>query len=251
MEKLAVVIIVKNEEKNIRRCLEAVKWADELLVVDTGSIDNTVAICNEFGIKPIKAEWQGFGRAKHFAVEQANCDWILSIDADEVVTAALRAEIQQELSRPAFSAYRIKRKTFYVKRWIRHSGWSNEYHLRLFNRQVGNYNLNPVHESVETTVKVGKLKAPLLHYSYPDFTTYLRKMQEYTQLSAQQKSDAGKNASLFTAIWHGAVTFFRMYFFKAGFLDGSLGLALAVNSAFAVYMKYLMLWEKNSPNERK
>jgi len=249
MEKLSVVIITKNEQNNIRRCLEGVKWADEIVVVDTGSTDRTVALCREAGLTPLRIKWQGFGQAKHFAVEQARNDWVLSIDADEVVTAELRQEIRQALTQPLFMAFRLKLKTFYVKRWIKHSGWANEYHLRLFNRRFGNYNLNPVHESVETSVKVGKLQAALLHYSYPDFATYLRKMESYTQLSVRQKAGTGNKASLFTAIGHGLLTFIRMYFFKAGFLDGSVGLALAINSAFAVYMKYLMLWEQQTPNK--
>lgn len=247
-EPLSVVIITRNEEKNIARCLKSVLWADEIVVVDSGSTDKTVEICREMGCTVIATPWLGFGRTKQLAVNSASNNWVLSIDADEEADSRLKDSIRNLLQgMPAKKGYRIKRATFYVNRWIHHSGWNKDYPLRLFDRRYGNFNDKEVHESVVLKETPGTIDVPLLHYSYPDFATFLVKMEKYGQLGAQQKLDAGSKASIFSAIGHAMLTFVKMYILKAGYLDGTTGLALAINSAFAVYMKYLMLWEKKLP----
>jgi len=243
--KLSVTIITKNEEKNIRRCLESVKWADEIVVIDSGSTDGTIEICREFGCKIIESSWLGFGKTKQFAVDSAGYNWILSVDADEEVTPQLKTKIQSVLQKPQANGYRIKRQSFYLNRWILHCGWNQDYPLRLFNRQKGGFNNKPVHEYVVIKGKISKINEILKHYTYPNLTSYITKMENYSNLSAQEAFINHKKATLSKAIIHGILKFFKMYFLNAGFLDGETGLILSINSAFSVYYKYLKIWEKS------
>jgi glycosyltransferase involved in cell wall biosynthesis len=242
MEKLSAVIITLNEEKNIERCLKSLTWADEILVVDSGSTDRTLEICKRYGAKVVQTEWRGFGRTKQFAVEQAGHEWILSIDADEEVTTALRERIRNILQHPDPAiAYRIKRQAFYLGKAVKYSGWQNDFPLRLFNRKNGNFNDKPVHESVQFKGQVQRLYEPLNHYTYPTISSHIRKMDRYTNLSAagsERKSTIG--GSLVRALFR----FFKMYIIKGGFLDGRIGFVLCFNSAFGIYLKYIKLWEK-------
>ncbi len=244
MEKLSVVIITLNEEKNIERCLLSVSWADEIVVVDSGSTDRTVEICRNLGGRVIKTAWQGFGPTKRFAVQQARYDWILSIDADEQVTPALRAKIQTLLQNPDPQiAYRIKRFPYYLGHRIRYCGWQNDYPLRLFNRHFGNFNTKPVHEGVEFNGSVRYLQEGLNHFTYPTLSDHIRKMNRYSELSLQDRPQ-GKKVGVLGAIGRGWFKFFKMYVLNGGFLDGSMGFVLCVNSAFGVYLKYLKQWER-------
>ena len=246
MEKLSVVIITKNEERNIQRCLESVKWADEIVVVDSGSEDRTIDICRSYHCKIYQTDWMGFGPTKKFAVDSASHDWIFSIDADEEVSPELKNRIQKILEDPGYMrAYRIKRNSFYLGKLIRHSGWSNDYTLRFFNRLEGNFNNNIVHESVQIPEPIGKLKQPLWHYPYPDVSTHIQKMERYSSLGAQTEKDNGKKCTLIGAVFRGKIKFIKMYFINGGFMDGSEGFILALNSAFGVYLKYLKLWKMN------
>ncbi|RLC46307.1 MAG: glycosyltransferase family 2 protein [Candidatus Cloacimonadota bacterium] len=242
---LSVVIITKNEENNIKRCLQSVKWADEIVVVDTGSTDRTLEICEKYGCHIIETEWLGFGKTKQLGVNCAANDWILSIDADEEVTSELTEEIRQLLSKDNLkNGYRIKRTSFYLKKWIRYSGWNRDYPLRLFNRKYGNFNENFVHESVRIRGKIGKIDKVLRHYTYPNLTTYIQKIEHYANLRAEEAVKKGKRASVFNAIFHGLFKFLKMYLLNTGFLDGTVGLVLSINSAFSVYLKYLKIWER-------
>ncbi len=245
--KLSVTIITLNEEKNIRRCLESVSWADDVVVVDSGSTDKTLDICREFNVRLLNTAWLGFGRTKQFAVEQAAHDWILSIDADEVVTPELRDEIGSLLAgEPEKHGYHIPRLSTYLDKIIRHSGWQRDKPLRLFNRQFAAFNDKEVHESVQVNGEVGELTSFLLHYPYPDITMHLAKMNHYTELAAQELYERGKRCSLIEARVRGALKFFKMFILHAGFLDGTAGYVLARNSAFGVYLKYAKLWQKIS-----
>ena len=243
---ISVVIICKNEEHNIRKCLESVKWADEIVVFDTGSTDTTLNICAEY-TRTIYTEndWEGFGKAKHDAVNLAKHDWIFSIDADEEVSESLREKIlnmKDSLSKE--TAYRIKRNSFYMGKMIRFSGWQRDYTLRLFNRQYGNFNLKTVHESVETKARILKLKEAIYHYTYPCVKTHINKMVYYSELGAGSLEHKGKRVCIGTACIRGFFKFIKMYVFRLGFLDGKVGFILAINSGFGVYLKYVYLWEK-------
>ncbi len=239
----SVVIITKNEEHNIERCLKSVQWADEILVVDSGSIDQTVHICRKFNCRIIESEWLGYGRTKKLAVDSASHDWIFSIDADEEVTDELRAAIQKILEKPEFHGFAVRRRSFYLGKMIRYCGWHRDYPLRLFNRQSGNFNEKAVHESVRVTGKVGRIEALLLHYTYPSIQSHIVKMNRYAELGARNLWEKGKSSTIASAILRSFAKFLKMYIVQMGFLDGKIGFLLSYHSAFGVYLKYVKLWE--------
>ncbi|MDZ7860058.1 MAG: glycosyltransferase family 2 protein [Candidatus Krumholzibacteriota bacterium] len=246
-EKLSVVIITKNEERNIRRCLESVRWADEIVVIDSGSTDKTLSICREYGCRVVETEWLGFGRTRQLAVEKASNDWILSIDSDEEVSSELAERIREILSEKIDKCgFKFKRITFYIGRLIKHSGWNREYCLRLFNRKYGSYNSRDVHEYVEIKGETGRIEEEIMHYSYHTISDHLKKIDKYTTLGARQLFNQGKKSSVFKAILRAKFRFIKMYFINMGFLDGKEGLILAFNSAFYVFLKYIKLWEKHN-----
>lgn len=240
MNKLSVTIITYNEEKNIKRCLQSVAWADEIIVVDSLSTDKTKQICQSFSnVKFIEHPWLGFGKQKHYAVDMASNDWILSVDADEEITLDLAAKIEKIIKKPKYDSYRINRKSFYLNKLIKFCGWNRDYPLRLFNRSKGNFNLKPVHESVEINGTCGRIKKHMLHYTYPTISSHVLKMDKYSALAKNKKSSITK------ALFSGFFKFIKMYFFKLGFLDGKAGFILCFNSGFGVWLKYIKLWEKN------
>ncbi len=242
MVKISAVIITLNEEQNIERCLKSLQWVDEIVVVDSGSQDRTIEICQQYGVKIVQTKWQGFGKTKQFAILQARHDWILSIDADEEVTSALKERLEKVLqnAEPRV-AYRIKRQSFYLNRRIKFSGWQNDYPLRLFNRKFGRFNELPVHESIIFNGEIRRIHEPLNHYPYPTISSHIQKMDRYTNLSALESK---QSSSLLGSLMRALFRFVKMYFLKAGFLDGKVGFILCFNSAFGIYLKYIKLWEK-------
>jgi glycosyltransferase involved in cell wall biosynthesis len=244
MTPLSVVIITRNEEKNISRCLKSVAWADEIVVVDSSSEDRTPEICREFGCRVLTTEWQGFGRTKQFAVDSASHDWVFSIDADEEVTPDLRQAIRQLLANtPGRAGYRVKRTSFYLGRLIRHSGWNRDYPLRLFDRRRGRFKDKLVHESVTVDGPAGALEAAMLHYTYTTLSQHLQKINHYTSLAARDMHQNGRHSNPPAAVLQGGFKFLKMYVLQRGFLDGREGLILALVSAFGVMLKHLKLSE--------
>lgn len=241
---ITVSIITKDEELNIQRCLESVKWANEIIVVDSGSTDRTLEICKSHNCKIIKTEWLGFGKTKQLGVNAAKHDWIFSIDADEEVSDKLRRQIlsivnsDQSLDR----AFSIKRVSYYLNKRIKHSGWQTDYPLRLFNRNHGNFNDANVHESVMVDVNISNIQAPLYHYPYPSISSHIKKINLYTQLGADKLFEQGKKTTLLYAFLSGLIKFIKMYVVKKGFLDGKEGLILATLSGFSSTLKYTKLW---------
>ncbi len=252
MNKLSTVIICKNEEKNIRQCLESVKWSDEIIIYDSGSTDDTLNICKEYNcIIFINQEWTGFGNAKNDAVSKATNDWIFSIDADEVVTDELKQKLLEILNnKHNHYAFRVKRNSFFMGKMVRYSGWQRDYPLRFFNKNYARFNLKKVHESVETKEKIITINEILLHYTYPDIKTYINKMTHYSQLGSEQAFAKGKKSNILKALFSGIAKFVKMYIINFGFLDGNIGFVLAVNSAYGVYLKYIYLWEKHLVNKK-
>ena len=237
--KLSAVIITKNEESNIKRCLESLEFADEILVVDSGSTDRTIDICKDFNCKVIITDWKGFGLTKKYAVDNASFDWILSIDADEVVSMELKTEIGILLESPPDKAFGIKRKSYYLGNPINYCGWDKDYPLRLFNRKYGNFNDKIVHESVIVKCKREKIEAPLFHYTYPTIESHINKINRYSDLSAEELIKKNKHYSVISSVFFGINKFLKMYLLKRGFLDGMPGLILCINSAYGVYLKYI------------
>ncbi len=245
MEKLSVTIITKNEENNIDRCLKSVAWADEIIIVDSGSVDRTLDICKNHKCSILSIEWLGFGKTKQFAVDQASYEWVFSIDADEEVTPELKASILKVLKdNPETTGFRISRRSFYVDKWIKHSGWDNDAPLRLFRKSGGGFNDKEVHESIEVNGKVDKLAGKMLHYTYPTISSHIEKLDRYSELNVKKQYKSGKTYSVGKAVSRGFAKFLKMYFIQKGFLDGQTGLVLALNSAFGVYLKYIKLWER-------
>ncbi len=241
---LSVAIITKNEESNIIRCLESVRWADEIVVADSGSTDSTVDVCRRFDCRIVETDWLGFGPTKQLAADSTSHEWVLSLDADEEVSDRLRGAIREVLAKPRCRAYRIKRTSFYLGKMIRHCGWDRDYPVRLFHRDYARWNDKSVHESLVVAGLVGTLDAPLLHYTYPTVASHIERMNEYSELGAVHLLGQGRSSSIASAVVRGIAKFLKMYVLQAGFLDGRAGFVLSYNSAFGVYLKYLKLWKK-------
>ncbi|MGB3644013.1 MAG: glycosyltransferase family 2 protein [Mesorhizobium sp.] len=241
---LSVILITRNEEANIGPCLESVAFADEIIVVDSGSTDSTVEIAQEHGARTVTtADWPGFGAQKQRALDLATCDWVLSIDADERVTPELGAAIRKAIAgSSSFDAYEFSRRNWYCGRFLDHSGASPDYVVRLFRRGTARFSDHLVHERIMPTGKVGRLDGKLLHYSFLDFSEVIGKIDAYSTASAKQALAAGKTASVGKAIRHALWMFFRVYFLKLGFLDGAQGLAKSISAAHGTYYRYLKIW---------
>lgn len=242
MEKVSVVIITKDEERNIGACLESIKWADEIVVVDSGSKDKTREICEEYGAKVFIEEWLGFGRQKNKAIEKTKNEWILNLDADEKVTPELTAEIAEVLDEKVeLNGFYIPRKNFFASRWIRHGGWYPDYNLRLFRKSKGRFRERHVHEKVILEGKVGYLKNPIEHHTYSSIKEFLQRQDLYSDLAAQEMFNAGKKSRFYDILFRPTWTFFQMYFLRAGFLDGYYGFLLARLYSYYTLAKYSKL----------
>jgi glycosyltransferase involved in cell wall biosynthesis len=241
--KLSVIIITKNEAANIRACLDSVKFANQWIIVDSGSTDGTQDIARAFGATVIETpDWPGFGPQKNRALDAAQGEWVLSMDADERISDALRAEILAAIEAPAHDSYALPRLSSFCGHFIRHAGWYPDYIVRLFKNGAGRFSTDLVHESVNVARgTTGKLKTPITHYSYVDDDAYLRKLVQYSTLGAQQAFAAGKRSSLGKAILHAFSAFMRSFVFKRGFLDGRAGLMVAISTAESTYHKYFKL----------
>lgn len=243
MGKLSVTIITLNEEKNIRDALESIKWADEIVVIDSGSNDRTIDICKEYTEKVFYNLWPGYTAQKNFAVDKAAYQWILSIDADERVTPRLAKEIQEVLQYPKADAYAMPRHVFYLGKWIDHSGWYPDYKVRLFRKDKAKWEGINLHEVIIVSGKVCYLKGDLNHYTYKDISYHVNTINNYTTISAGEYLKLDKKANLWNIVLRPAATFFKKYFLKQGFRDGFPGFVIAVSSAYYVFLKYAKLWE--------
>jgi len=245
-EQLSVTVITLNEEKNIRECLESVAWADEIVVVDSGSSDRTVEIAREYTEKVYYNPWPGMNAQKIFAVKQSTHDWILNIDADERVSVEMKEFISKELEHSRFDGYRFARKNHFLGTWLKHGGWYPDHVLRLFKRDKGKYaGIDPHDKVVIEHGTVSTTKVPLLHYTYHSFEQYESKINSYTSVMAHAGYTAGRGKGLLAVLtpFKAITKFFEVYIFKLGFLDGYLGLVVALASASSAFWKYAKLWE--------
>jgi glycosyltransferase involved in cell wall biosynthesis len=241
---LSVILITKNEETNLKDCLESVSFADEIIVVDSQSSDKTQEIARSFDAKlEITSDWPGFGLQKNRALNLATQDWVLSIDADERVTPELKQEILAAIASPnAADCYAIPRSSWYCGRFMKHSGWYPDYVDRLFKRGTAKFSDHLVHEHLLPMGSKEKLKHHFLHYSFRDFSQVLKKIDTYSSASAEQSFRQGKRSSVCKAFWHAVWAFIRTYFLRLGFLDGPQGLALAISNAEGTYYRYIKIW---------
>ncbi len=241
---ISAVIITRDEARNLPDCLAGLAWCDEIVVLDSGSTDDTLRIARDAGARvEVSADWPGFGPQKNRALQHARCDWVLSIDADERVDAELAAEIRDAVtSGAAYTGYRMPRLSSFCGRFMRHGGWYPDRVLRLFRRDCGRFSDDIVHETVQCRGAIGDLRHDLRHESFRDFEQVLRKIDAYSTAGAAKAHARGRRGSIGRALAHGAWTFFRGYVLRAGFLDGRMGLALALSNAHGTYYRYVKLW---------
>jgi glycosyltransferase involved in cell wall biosynthesis len=243
--KISATIITFNEEHNIARAIKSLRFADEIVVVDSESTDRTVEIARELTDRVFVRPWPGYSAQKNFAAEQAANDWIFSIDADEEISEPLLREIERLKQGPDRGAagFRMARLTFYLGRWIRHSGWYPDYKLRLYDRRRGRWEGEYVHEELVVEGSTEILNGDILHYTVRDAAEHHSRLQRYTSLAAQQDHARGKQASIALIIFSPAAAFIRSYLLKLGFLDGVQGLIIARFAAHYAFLKTLKLWE--------
>jgi glycosyltransferase involved in cell wall biosynthesis len=246
---LSVAIITLNEEANLSRTLASVAWASEIVVVDSGSTDATRAIAKSHGARFVTEPWRSFAAHKNFALSLCTSDWVLSLDADEVVSPELAASIRQAIAAPTIKiAYALPRRNFFLGRWIRHGGYYPDAKLRLFPRGQGAFQDTPVHETVAFTGSTETLDGDLLHDAYPTLASYLDHMQQYSTLGAASaiargRTGRGPFSFLNGVLLNPVATFFYNYILRAGFLDGREGLLLHLYHSVYVSWKYAKAWE--------
>lgn len=246
--KISVNIITYNEEANIQDALESVRWADEIVVLDSFSTDRTPEICRKYTDKIINQEFVGYGKLRNIIIDQSSHDWILSLDSDERVTDAVREEIFRTLENdPSADGYSIPRKSHFLGYWVRYCGWYPDYRsMQLFRKDKGRYTevLNDDHLELVPGGKRGYLKSPIMHYTYHDLDQYLAKMERYTTLKVQQMMKDGRKFRMHQLVTHPAFTFFKMFILRRGFLDGHIGIMLSMLYTYYTFLKYAKFWEK-------
>lgn len=245
-QPLSVAIITLNAESQLGECLQSAAFAQEILVVDSGSSDGTVALARSHGARVVHQDWLGYGRQKQFAVDQAGHDWVLCLDADERVTPALRAAIEGALAAPRHMAYRFPRCNRFLGRYLRHGEGYPDWSLRLFHRRHARWSDDPVHEKVVADGPVGNLKGDLLHDSAESLASYLGKQNRYTTLAAEAALAAGKRTGFGKLFFSPIVRFMKFYFLRQGFRDGLPGLVHIVIGCFNSFMKYAKMLEARS-----
>lgn len=245
MPKLSIIVITYNEEENIKDCLESAKWADEIIIVDSHSKDNTVEIARTYTDKIFTTEDNSYSLKRNLAIEKAGGDWIMWLDADERITGDLKNEILETISSPDAKpeAYLINRKSFFINKFINHCGWYPDYGLRLFRKSTGiKFDSARVHEKAVLSGKAEKFHSEIQHYTDLTFEHYILKLNSYTTKSALDLHDKGKKGSVIDIIFRPVFTFIKMYFLKLGVLDGYTGLVLCTLSYIHVFVKYSKLY---------
>lgn len=245
-EKCSVTVITLNEERNLRECLRGVSWADEIVVVDSGSTDGTVAIAREFTNSVFTNPWTGMREQKNFAAERARNNWILNLDADERLTSEGQEEVKAVLRDPRHAGYEFPRKNIFLGKWMRHGGWYPDRTLRLYRKDLGTFaGINPHSNVMLKSGTIGRLESPLVHYTYTSFSHYISKQFPYSDAAAREVVAHGKIESISTGriLAKTSWKFIETFILKRGFLDGPHGLIVALGACFAAYMKQARIWE--------
>lgn len=247
MEKvgISVCIITYNEEENIRDCLNSIKWAEEIVVVDSYSNDKTVEICNEYTNKILKRPWPGHIEQKNFAINQATKPWILCLDADERLSPQAAEEIRQEvlLKDNPYDGFIFPRHSYYLGKWINHGGWYPDFKLRLFKKGKARWGGKNPHDKLILDGKAKYLKGEILHMVYRNLSDQLKTVDNFSEIIAKDWFNEGKRFNPFALLFHPPLKFFETYVFKLGFLDGYPGLLISLVSSFYCFLKYAKLWE--------
>jgi glycosyltransferase involved in cell wall biosynthesis len=245
--KLSVTVITRNEANDLAAALQSVSWADDIVVVDSGSTDETVAIARQFTEHVVFREWSGYVAQKNYAAALARYDWILSLDADERVTPELAHDIRSVLAAtPVHTAFRMPRVTWHLGRWIRTTDWYPDYQLRLYDRRRAEWTGRYVHEAVSVSGSVGDLHGELQHFAYRDIAEHLETIDRYTTYAARQMKESGRRAGLLQVVGHPPLAFTRNYIARGGFRDGIPGFIVSALNAYYVFLKFAKLWELQS-----
>lgn len=242
-KNLSIAIITQDEEDRLPDCLRSAVFADEVVVVDSGSTDRTVAIAEDFGARVFFEPWRGFGAQKQFAIKQCTGDFILLLDADERLPPETIAEIKNMLNVASCEAYSLPRKNYFLNRWIRHAGWWPDRSTRLFKRGAASMPPQLVHESLRVRGRTGKLNSPIIHYPFRDLSEMMLKMDKYSTAGALELHAKGVSSSHLKAVFRAAWAFFYNYLLRGGILDGGPGLIIAVSDSVNKFFKYTKLME--------
>ena len=239
-----MTIITKNEAGHIADAIASVSWADEVVVVDSESSDDTVAIARRYTDRVLVRAWPGYIAQKNYAASIARHDWILSLDADERVTPALAEEITSRLAgTPEHAAYRMPRVTWHLGRWVRTTDWYPDDQLRLYDRRTAEWTGRYVHEAVTVRGTVGRLRAELEHFAFRDIADHLETIDRYTTYAAQQMHESGRHANALQLVFHPPLAFLRNYILRGGLRDGAVGFVISVLNSYYVFLKFAKLWE--------
>ncbi len=251
MSKLSVIVIAGNEERNIRECLQSASFADEIVVVDSFSSDKTPEIAREFTEKVYQKKWEGYAVQKRYSLEMASNEWVLSLDADERITPALKEEVLTLMKTdPPYDGFYMPRKTYFNGKWIKSCGWYPGYQLRLFRKSKTTVTNRLVHEGFVVKGKTGYLKGDIDHYTHESIEQTIKKINHYSTLEAQEKWQR-KHVSPISIILHPVAAFFNHYIVKRGITDGVEGLMISVFHAMTNLMTYMKMYEQKSGNKRQ
>lgn len=241
---MSLVVITRNAEEHIARCLKSVPFAADIVVVDSGSTDATVQIAKTHGARVFVEEWRGFGPQKRRATDLARTDWVLNLDADEALSAASQSELEKLLKsgEPQCDAFAFPRLSFHMGRWIRHGGWYPDWQTRLYDRRRANWSEAQIHEKVGAA-SVRRLNEPIFHWVFKDLADQVQTNNRYSSLGSHQLLESGRRFSTLNLIVKPGVKFLETYIWKRGFLDGLPGFIIAVGAAYSVFLKWAKLWE--------
>ena len=251
VSNISAFVVCQNEEKQIERCLDSIAWCSEIIIVDSGSVDNTVEICKRYTDKIFHRPWTGYVDQKRFALEKCSQEWILNIDADEVISPELKIEIQELLKNDSvkklpFNGFQLSRVVFYLNKWWRQGGWYPEYRLRLCRRAVTTWGGDDPHEKALVDGQTANLKGELYHYTYDNLQDQVNRLNRYSTSAARSLFIKGTTTSRIEILIRPVFRFIKFYILKQGFRDGFLGLAIALLESYYVFLKYLKLWEFQS-----
>jgi (heptosyl)LPS beta-1,4-glucosyltransferase len=241
--KISVTVITRNEAANIEAALASVSWADEIVVVDAESTDATVALARRFTDRVIVRAWPGYVGQKNYAATLASHDWVLSLDADERVTPELAIEMRQAVAGPHHAAFRLRRVTWHLGRWIRSTDWYPDYQVRLYDRRACQWSGQLVHEALAVSGSTGDLRGELQHYPYHDIADHLETIDRYTTFAATQMYEQGRRAGILQLAGHPPLAFLRNYIVRGGLRDGTPGFVISAFNAYYVFLKFAKLWD--------
>lgn len=253
-DKISAFIICLNEEEHIGRCLESVKWCDEIIVIDSGSTDKTLSICRQFNARIFERAWPGYVEQKRFGLSQCQFKWVLNIDADEEVSQELSNQILEVLRKGRVSSdqpagYYLLRIVHYLGRWWRKGGWFPEYRMRLMQREFAKWGGRDPHESALVSGPTAKLSGELRHYSFETIAEHVAKLNSHSSVAAQELHRNGHRSSLSNVLFNPVMRFLKFFCFKRGFLEGRAGLVAASLETYYVFLKYAKLWEIEKHSE--